>query len=323
MKRLSPIMLVALLLLLCSCVSQVKLNVRHAPELNLPGVRSLSVEPFVANGNLHLDAGTFGKGFVGAVASAAVGMVNNKLAEEKVPSLVNAQQFGLKDALVRDGFFQVKESGSADARLGGSFQYEVRDNVGEQESKDGSGKIVRTYTLTRKGTVMVSFSVTAADGTLLGSSQVAGSVEKKSTGSTKDETRVNAVAWEQVVQEALAQTYPLLVKKIAPYFVSETRTLEKGEGEGVKAGNAAAEKGDWPTALTHWNAALVGGSAADRVAATCNLAIYDEVEGRLAEALKKYEELSRNGGDKYVKEAGRIRARIAEEEKLRAVATGR
>lgn len=314
-------------LLLGGCATTVKVDVRQAPALDLPGVRSLSVESFAVGGKVPKGLEPF---VIEEEASGSGGRRSRTVREDDIimfkdkirdlnSSLERMQSLGLKDALKSDGFFEVKESGAADAKLAGVVNYEVTSKINDELKRNGR----RVYVLTVKATVTVSFNVLTNDGILLGSTKIDSSVEKRSEGDSAEEARDNAAPWEPLVRQALNLSQLLLVSKISPHFVTETRILEEGEGDAVKAGNAAAKRGDWPEAAAQWNVALAGGSPTEVRAATWNLAVHDEVEGRLAEALRKYEGLAKDGDGKYAAEASRIRGRIAEEEKLRIQAIKR
>jgi tetratricopeptide (TPR) repeat protein len=191
---------------------------------------------------------------------------------------------------------------------------------GEVKSYSKDGKVTDYYELTRKASVEVRFTVLDKSGTVLGVSEVRGHAEKMTRDPDRDWVRKNSPAWDDLVKAALQQTPESFLHKIAPYFVTESRTFENGEAESIKSGNEAARKGDWGTAVQCWKDAEAGGNPKDKVAALYNLGIYDEVDGRLQDALSKFEEVKNLSNDaKYNKDISRTQARIAEEEKLRVL----
>ncbi len=73
--------------------------------------------------------------------------------------------------------------------------------------------------------------------------------------------------------------------------------MEKSDSDLIKEGNKAAYKGNWERAVTLWNEAKSSDIKEDEIATTYNLAIYDEVQGRLEQALQKFEAVYGSSGD--------------------------
>jgi hypothetical protein len=114
-----------------------------------------------------------------------------------------------------------------------------------------------------------------------------------------------------VVDSPLEETAEKLLRKISPHVVREQRRFATGASTVIKDANAAAEKGNWQEAVRLWTQASQSGNQTDWIAGIHNLAIYDEVEGKLDDAQKKYEEIFASTRDpKYQRAAASVRARM-------------
>lgn len=308
-------LLVTLFVGLGGCTSVVKLNVKHAPEIDMGAARTLSVARFSVSGQVNLNAANCSDVWNNLLKNAVVGT----LAAPSDVSVQESHYSGLVDALVRNGYYQVT-TGEADVRLSGHVEYRVDDRLSTQENKKAEeGKRI-TYTLTRKAEATLHFLVTDRRGMVLGNSQVTHSSEKKWSDDSEKAVRERAqqLSVSSYVMDEIAAANALLVKKIAPHYVLESRVLEECDSDRSEQGNKAAESGDWQVAVSHWQAMSRSGDAQCRQAAEYNLGVYDESEGRLGEALMRFENafaLSRNA--KFSADAERIRMRMREAERMR------
>jgi hypothetical protein len=302
---------------LAGCASTVQVNVRHAPELGLGAVKTVKIEKFTVQGGVNLNLSrNILLDFVGDV-------VVGGFVEPDRASLQDAHRQGLAAAIARNGYFQISDSDAANVRIDGGLDYHVSDHVTESEQKTGSVTI-KTYTLARTANATVVFHVTDKSGKVLGSSKVSADLQRSWNGASEAEVRGQAGGTTGVVLEVLADTHDKVLQKIAPYYVTEQRTLRQRWSDQIKNGNKAAEQGNWQEAVQNWNAALSSGKQQDRVAAMYNLAVYDEVTGKLDDALKKYEEiysLTKDSDD--AKEVDRIKVRINEESALKQAENSR
>ncbi len=309
-------------LLLCAalaggCSSVVKLNVRHAPQIDLGAAQTVTVQDFSVAGQVELNVG----GERDVLRNLLTRSIAGSLA---APSDVNVQKqhhTALLEALLRNGHFKVSE-GAGDVRLSGHVAYKVQDGLSEKEWKDTqSGEKKERYTLTRTTTAEVSFQVADAQGVVLGAARVSESLQRKWEGKDAQEVRKSAEhqSVEDDVLKVVTATAAPLVNRIAPYFVLESRTLEDGDSKQIAEGNKAAEAGRWDEAARAWRPFLSSHVAEDRNAALYNLSIYDEYTGQLDAALIKLEQLYNATLEARYAEAGdRMRLRIEEVRKLRA-----
>lgn len=92
--------------------------------------------------------------------------------------------------------------------------------------------------------------------------------------------------------------------------------FETSDSEVIQEGNKAANQGDWDTAVKCWKEGAASEEPVDQVAGSYNLGLYAEKEGRLQEALTKYQEVKHLSDDeKFNDDIARVQARIEEEQK--------
>lgn len=321
MKRLGYLVFVLGLLGLNACATTISVRIRRAPELNLPGVKTLHVDPFEVDGNLDLDVANTGGGLLGAVADMAVDAGVNKLAERKHKGIRKQHVDGLRGVIVSDGYYTIVDSNSpADGKLSGSILYAVRDEGGEQtRTKKVKDKEVsyQVYELTRTAEVTIRLVVTAADGTVLGSTELVSQAADATTADSDRDARNNIADWESLVRRAVRDAQTPSLQRIAPYFVTERRRLAKGDSDSIKDANKAAARGEWKAAAQLWTTAGQAGTSNDKLAAIYNLGVYAEVEGRLEDALKQFNE-ARASDARYTTDVARVENRIQEEARIKA-----
>ncbi len=304
-------------ILFSACSTSVNLRIKRAPEINLIGVKTLKLEEFKFSGDLNLDVVDNPGGLVGVILDVGVGVGAYKMAEKKHSALQFHHIEGLKNAFYNNGFYNVTDGINHDATISGTIYYEIEDKAEQKESKDKEGNVSTWFEIARRATVTVNFSIHDKKGNLLGTSMLKTWQRDVSKGDTKDQARDKITPFEKLLRSTLDKSNPVLVTKIAPHFVYERRVFAKGKHKSIKIGNKIAKQGDWSGAADSWSQALNASDKKDRAAALFNLAIYDEVEGKLQEALKKYEEASSLMEGKYARDVSRTRARIAEAERLR------
>jgi tetratricopeptide (TPR) repeat protein len=316
--RLFPALLGAMLF--AGCATSVRLKIQRAPELNLTGVKTLSLEPFSMSGDLNLNLVNSSNSMLGSLVNAGAGAAATKLGESKNPALQAEHLQGLQAALYRNGYFKVGDgkADKGDAIVSGTVYYEVEDDGENKKEKNDEGKTETFYEMTRKAKVTVKFQVKRASGEMIGSSEAVGLATESTKQPTENDARNRIVPWEKLVRSALENAQEPTVQKIAPYFVYETRTFEKGKSADIKAGNKAAKAGQWSEAVAYWQSGGASGDPADKVASVYNLGIYDESQGDLPAALAKFEEAKQlSGKSKYDQDIARTQGLIEEAKKIK------
>lgn len=310
-----------------SCSSVIRVQVKRAPELNLIGVKSCRIDIFSISGDLDLDSPEkSGKGLLGALIDEALDAAAKKIDEGKGKrKRISADyQVELKEIVLADGYYMVTEGEDFDAQIRGNIHFEVTDKGESKEYKNKKGEVNRWYEINRKADVLVKFTVADKSGNVIGVSEVRASASEIATGDTRGDARDNTKSWELLVREALTKTRESFLHKIAPYFVWEKRKLATGTSNLIKKGNEAAKSGRWEAAVQFWEQAQTSKVEKDQIAAIYNLAICDEVEGRLEDALTKFEKLySSTREAQYSREVARVKMRIEEEKQMREAAEGR
>lgn len=321
LRHILPLGLSASMLLLAGCASSTRLQIQRAPELSLPGVKTVKIKEFDVTGDLDLDL-VSGNGLLGAVVNAAVDAGANALAAKKDSALQKQNLSNLRQAIAQNGYFTVTDGEEYDAVISGSSYYEVKDDGEEVESKE-DGKTRRLYELRRKASTRVRFTVADKAGNVLAASEASGLQTSSASGEYAGEARDRIESWQTLVRKSFASADAALVKKIAPYYVTESRTFESGDDKSFKAANKSAQDGVWEGAISSWRGAL-GGSTKDKAAAYHNLAIYDEYKGELDSALAKYLEVQKLApSSSHAADVARTQTRVEEARKLREAEAAR
>lgn len=309
----------ALAAFLGACSSTVNLQVRKAPTIDMPGIKVIALDTMVTSGSLNLDLMDTKGGIAGALLGVAVDVgANMALANDSKNKAFSVYQVnGFNQQLLQNGYFTLSNN-NPQARLKGSIVYSVTDTKGSREYTRKDGSKYNNVTMDRKADVDVQLQVVDARGTVLGANTLHGYASASTEGATSDAARNSLPGWEQLVRDAIARTWVGSVRSVAPYTVTESRTLAKGDSKLISKGNDAAEDGDWTMALSFWNDALQTGNTKDRAAANHNLAIKQELDGNLQASLDLLVQARQiRDDDDWRSEELRLRARIDEEERLR------
>lgn len=317
--KLINILALAGIITLSGCATTIKMQVKRAPAINLEDAKTLAIEPFSVTGNLDLDLMDSKNNLMGVVTSIAVNVGTNKIAETQHDDIQTAHHEGLRSAIFKNGHFKVSNSKNAQASIGGNINYDVSDNIQKNESKDKQGNITYFYDLERTAKVNIQLNVNDEKGTMIGSTTLSATQKNSARGATKKEVRNRVEDWSKLVKKAVKGLNDSTVRKIAPYYVWESRRLAEGDLKIIEKGNDAADDGNWTQAVSMWQEALNTGNTKDKAAALHNLGIYDETQGKLEDALKKLEEAySLVDDNDYAKQIGVIKRRIREAELLKA-----
>jgi len=303
--------------LLSGCATTVKMQVKRAPELDLKDVKTVSVKDFSVNGNLNLDLFNKKKGLMGAVTSIAADVGSNELAKRHHDEIKTLHRNGLKNALFSNGYFKVSDGDNSQATIGGNINYNVSDEFIEETHKDEKGKTTKFFTLERKAKVSINMQVTDKSGTIIGSKTLSTTKGTRASGLKKGDAREKTEEWHKIVNKAVQSLQENSVRKIAPYYVWESRKLAEADAKIIEKGNDAASDGDWERAVSFWEEARDSGSTKDKAAALYNLSIHDEKQGQLNDALEKLKLASSLvDEDDYRVQIRTIERRIRESEQL-------
>lgn len=321
MNGMKQVLIMAFMLMTAACATTVQLQVKRAPEINLPGVKTIKIEPFAVSGDLSLDENkTEGGGFLGAIVGLALDAGAKKTAEAKHPGIQQAVWNSLQQAVFKDGYFKMTNGSDYDALITGSIRYSV-DDKGEEKTYKVKDKLYQRYEIQRTANSRVEFTVADKSGQVIGVSNLTGSAYSTDGGEDRIQAQNNSTPWDKVVIESLSKMPEPFLHKIAPYVVTEIRTFENGESPAIKEGNQAARNGDWTRAMELWKQGQGSGLVNDQIAALYNLGIYEEMEGRLQNALANFEEVYKLSGEaKYRVDIARTQARIEETAKLQMAA---
>ncbi|MCB9497134.1 MAG: tetratricopeptide repeat protein [Fibrobacteria bacterium] len=304
--RISSLATVLLFLWLAGCAADTRIRVRHVPEVPLPGVHSLKVEPFHTTGELHVDQVPKLGGLPEVLLKFAVKAGVNMWASSQEETWSQWSAADLRAALIRNGYFEIGDSMAADATLLGTCTYDVRD-VSDGPSNSTGGE----------ATVRIRFEVVDADGRILGSGVVEERPEAVAPGTGAGKKGVLIPDWTELLRSAMSEANLELVRRLTPHHATEKRVFAKPGSKRIRKANLMAARGDWNDAVALWREALEGDSL-DRSSGWFNLAVHDEFQGDLDSALAKYEAsqaaMSQEGIETSIE---RVRSRIREWERLR------
>ena len=296
------------------CSTTVSFKVRRAPEINLAGIKTLKVADVEMDSELSLDMVNDNSGLGGVIdllGNVGVEVIANKSLKKK---FIRKYVSGLENCIAKSGHFKMVKGNPFDAQIKGVVQYKVKDVASQVQEKDSTGALIKREKILRKVSVSVLFNIEDSSGKELGKSKVNVFSQTVGKGIIKQEARDQIMNWDKLVLRTLAKSHTPLLRKIAPYEIYEKRVLEKGDDKSIKAGNKLAKKGQWMEAVDRWKPFENSGSRKDQAASWYNRAVYDEVEGRLEEALSKYEKAKEvSGNPKYNSYIKRVTRRIEDE----------
>jgi hypothetical protein len=308
--------------LFVSCSTTIPVRIQHAPEIYIPNIKTASVDIFNTDGNLSLNLVSTGGGIMGSLLQAGADLGSSALLanKEKNKSFSQFHRSGLLQALASNGYYSTKQDNSGELHLGGGLQYSVEDKTSEEIRKDSKGNNQSFQIITRTASVEINLSAIGVNSSVIGGSTIRKVVSARAEGSTLSMARGNISGWEDLVRSAISQSWETTVSKVAPYYVTEMRTLQKGNGGVIKDGNKAAAKNDFKMARALWLEGEKSGKSEDIGASKYNQAIMAEVEGDLPKSLALFEEAKQITGESdWMKDILRIQARIEEEQKIKAL----
>jgi len=314
-RTLLPVGLASIAFLVSGCASTTRLQIKRAPELSLPGVKTVKVKEFDVSGDLKLDL-TSGGGLLGAVVSAGLDAGVNAAASKKDEGFQKQNLADLKQAILKNGYYKITDGDNYDALISGSYVYDVEDDgeEGSEKTKEGTRY---WYEIKRKASVKVNFTVADKTGSVIGASDASGATSASTQADNRSRARDNIEGWQSLVRKCFTQSNEALVRKIAPYYVTESRSFEKGDDSRIKDAGKQASEGSWDAAVATWKSTL-SGSPKDKVASLHNLAIYDESQGEVDSALVKYQEVQKlDPSSSHARDVSRTLSRVEEIKRLK------
>jgi len=320
-RILLPVGLASLAFLVSGCASTTRLQIKRAPELSLPGVKTIKLKEFDVSGDLRLDL-TSGGGLLSAVVNAGLDAGVNAAASRKDEGFQKQNLSDLKQAILKNGYYKVTDGDNYDALITGSYVYDVEDDgeEGSEKTKEGTRY---WYQIKRKTTAKVNFTVADKTGNIIGASDATGSATANTQADTRSQARNNIEGWQTLVRRSFTQSNESLVRKIAPYYVTESRSFEKGDDTRIKDAGKQAAEGSWDAAVATWKSTL-SGTPKDKVASLQNLAIYDESQGEVDSALVKYQEVQKlDPSSSHAADVSRTMSRVEEIKRLKEAEAAR
>jgi len=314
---------VALTLLAFSCATSIPVTLMKPSDIDTTGIKKIAVLPF----------GFAGESTTADPLEAAFNRYSSAYRwrtrlEQQVSSMLTD---GVTDALMKSGAFSIvgasevsryvtsgqNPAAVVDGYVIGEVSFLAPDSRSGYEDVKGSDGIVRsTYVVHKTMTLEYSVKVfRASDGVLMGHTRQSGKTEAVAYG---DNAHTTVTSDYDMAKTIINSTFYAVAKSIAPYQVTEYRTLATDEtkNELMKQADELVEKKMYAEALKIYRNVY----AADKnFAAAFNAAILVEISGDMPGAIREMEALAQETQDsRAVNELARMKQTLADEERLRA-----
>ena len=331
-----------LVFLSCSFPSVVSVRVEKPPAIPLPGIKEIAVADFQGPERSGSQIATLTQSMLMSAQYFDI------MERDKLRRVLEEQNLGMSGVVDEATAAQVGKLLGVDALIFGEVtryrvepdkevtkQVKVRvgtgkyEEVEEKDPKTGKVKKVKKEIMkeelvdkkhwVRQGTVAINFRVVDVEtGRLL-----AAHSDSKSYDSEKDRTLFQIITDKreslkpqgEILADLSNDICQRFSRMIAPYYVTEKRTIESGK-ESIKEGTKYAESGLWPEATEAWKRACV--EMPQEPAAFYNLGLAYEVQGMLDDAEMAYQSAVRLKQKRlYMDAIARIRKSREEQEELK------
>lgn len=313
------ICIIAILSFLAGCATTtIRFNRLQPPVYDIPAGKRLAIVDFSS----PQYAPDSGRAFAGAIVAALMPTQFYELVERtQIQNVVREIKFGSMEYVEPSTAQRLGQLLGADYVIVGEVTaFDVEDEVGYREVPeqvwtggyyyDEFGYRHRMYRTvmrsievrTRRGTVSAAFRLVVVEtGNILASDQLTRTFCKSSEGAH------NLPAREEILSGLTQEIVDFFVKKIAPYAVSERRSLEYGKHPLTRKGVRLAKNGLWREAVESWNEAR--SYSPDEASIYHNLGIAAEIKGDLDAAETLYKKALELVPDKkrYMENIRRIR----------------
>ncbi len=341
--RLVVVLFIAAVIVSCSIPSMVSVKVLKPPAIDMPGIKSIAIVDFKGPERAGSQIATL-------VQSMLIKTGYYDIMErDKINEVLNEQKFTMTGAVDQNTAVEIGKLLGVDAMIFGEVStYEVEPDkkitkkvkerrgtgkyqwVTVKDKKTGKKKKVKreiyeevwvdkSYWV-RKGTVAINFRVVDVEtGRLLAAHSDSKSYdsrnEKRSFFEVLADEQKALKPKGEILNDLSKSICKRFVRMIAPYYVTEKRTIEPGSGS-IGVGVRYAENGLWEEALDEWKRAVE--ETPKQPAAHYDLGLAYEVLGMLDEAEQAYKAAVRlKQKTLYMKALARVRKAIEDQEKLK------
>lgn len=339
-KWILGIFFLCVIIIQCAGTSQVAVKVMKPAAIDMPGVEQVAIVDFTGPENSGPQVATM-------LQSMLMQTQHFKIMErENLRRILEEQNLGMSGVLDEETAVEVGKVLGVDALIFGQVTtYDVPPDkktikkikekkfTGKYETVEEKGKdgkvttkkkkiyedvwIDREYWI-REGNVAINFRVVKVEtGQLLAAHSDSKSYNSENTKTfwesiTDSQTKLKPAG--EILNGLSKQICQKFVKMIAPYYVSEKRFIESGEGD-INKGKKFAEAGLWPEAQKIWEKALQQNPHESAI--FYNLGLANEMQGNLEEAESYYMgAVSIKDKKLYIDSIARIRKAKQEKEKL-------
>ncbi len=339
--------LFAIFLLRCAGSSQISVKVLKPAAIHMPGIYKVAVVDFEGPEMSGSQVATMMQSMLMQTQHYEI------MERENLKRILEEQNLGMAGILDETTAVQVGKVLGVDALIFGQVsQYEVPPDkkitkkVKEKkftgkyetvEEKGKDGKVVkkkkkiyedvwidREYWV-REGNVAVNFRVVNVEtGQLLAAhseSKSYNSEKNKSFWQSMTSSQADLKPAGEILSNLSKSICTKFTKMIAPYHVSEKRTIESGEGD-INTGKQFAESGLWPEAIESWERAVK--QQPNEPAGYYNLGLAYELNGDLDRAEAAFiKAVGLNQKKLYMDSIARVRKAKVEQAKLQEQLSGR
>lgn len=326
----------------CSTVSQVPVRLLKPASVHMPGVRKIAVADFQGEDRSGSQIATTIQSYLMETQHFDI------LERDKLSRILDEQNLGMSGIVDENSAVEVGQLLGVDALIFGEVtQYEVppdqrrikkvkeKKHTGRYETievtdkKTGEKKkkkqeivedvwVDKEYYI-RTGTVAINFRVVSVEtGKLLAAYSDSKSYnsedEPRSFFESLTDDQKSLKAQGEILTDLSDTICKKFVRMIAPYYVTESRQIEPGQGN-IQVGNNYATSGLWPEAIEAWTQALK--EQPQEPASFYNLGVAYEIEGDYEKAEAAFKKaLALKQKKVYMDAIARVRALEKEQEVL-------
>jgi hypothetical protein len=265
------------------CADRVRFSVDRPPEILIPTKDKVSFKNTKSSGSLDLQF--FEK-------KSFLGRIGNSIANEAVQSKKDTKRFQkeykkqLTNKIKRLNIYRMGSGNKNTTQIDTEFNYTITDKLSSSEYENNDGQKVKSFTLTRSGTMKVDVQFLNKN-SVIDSKSFSVSVSEKGKGSNKSQAMNNISNWKPLVSKLINKATQRIANALAPSRYSQSVTLQDGDNDDIEEANERASDGKWKSALTTWEK-FENQNNETSDASIHNIGVYHESRGELTEAISYF-----------------------------------
>ena len=265
------------------CADRVRFSVDRPPEILIPTKDKISFKKTKSRGSLDLQF---------FENKSLLGRIGNSIANEAVQSKKDAKRFQkeykkqLTNKIKRLNIYRIGSGKKNTTQIDTEFDYTISDKLTSSEYENKDGQKIKSYTLTRSGTMKVEVQFLNKNN-VIDSKSFSVSVSEKGKGSNKSQAMNNISNWKPMVSKLINKATQRIANALAPSRYSQSVTLQDGDNDDIEEANERASEGKWKSALTTWKS-FENENNEKSDASIHNIGVYHESRGELNKATSYY-----------------------------------